>query len=260
MALLNQVISKSEIKPPIITIYGGPGSRKTQFGMDMEAPFFALYEDGLGTRQVDHLRMRELQAEEGGFKNGYVALLEVLKELALSDHKYKTLVIDSADHLCPVIDDYICKRDNKASIEAYGYNKGFDAQAAEWLLLMQRIERLRNIKKMNVVIIAHATVRTVSDPMQLDGYDRWEPKLPKKACAILKELSDVIAFSAPKFTLTENDRGKTKAIGKGEFILKVNPAPGYEAKNRYHLPDNMEVSAKIFMDAWKNSLTNQTGQ
>lgn len=255
MSLLKHVTEKTPIKSPIITIYGGPGSRKTQFGIDMPSPIFAAFEDGFGTRQVPHLKMREIEAEEGGLRNGYLATLDLIKDLATTDHGYKTLVIDSADHLTPVIDDYICARDQKASIEAYGYGKGFDAQANEWLKLMHYIERLRNKTNMNVVIIAHASVRNVSDPMQIDGYDRWEPKLPKKACAILKELSDVVGFSMQKFTLTENEQGKTKAVGKGDYILRMSPSPCYEAKNRYHLAD-MEMSAKAFLSAF-NATTSQ---
>lgn len=253
MGLLAQATNDVVSEPPIITIYGGPGSRKTQFGIDMPNPIMALYEHGLGDRKVTHLKMVGIK-NEAGVVNPYIALLDLIKELGTTDHGYRSFVIDSLDHLCPHIDSYICARDQKTSIEAYGYGKGFDAQAAEWLILMNRLIKLRTVKQMNIVLIAHAAVRSVSDPTVMDNYDRWEPKLPKKACAIVKELSDIMAFSSPKMTVTDSN-GKTKAVGKGDFSLYLNPRPSYEAKNRYHLPDTIEVSAKAFMEAFNNRLT-----
>lgn len=233
---------------PIITLYGGTGSRKTQFGIDMPVPFVAKFEDGLGNRKVMSLNMHEVPSESG-YKQGFVALLELIKEMGTTEHPYKSLVVDSLDHLSPVVDQFICARDNKPSIESYGYGKGFDAAAEQWLMLMNMFKKLRDRKSMHIVLIAHAAVRTVSDPMQMDGYDRWEPKIPKKACAIVKELSDVIGFSAPKLTITENDKGQSKAVGNGDFTLHLAARPGHESKNRYRLPDSIPMLASAYLAA-----------
>lgn len=247
MSLLSQVNNTMSIDPPIITIYGKSGSRKTQFGIDMPDPIFALFENGLGNRKVNAIDLKSVKDT-----HPYEAFKMLIKDLATEQHDYKTLVIDSADHLTPYIDDFICKRDGKVSIEAYGYGKGYDAQANEWLLIMNRLVKLRTLRKMNIVIIAHAGERQVSDPTQMDTYSVWEPKLPKKACAIVKELSDILAYICPLLNVVENESGKTKAIGKGEYVLKFNPNPAYEAKNRYQLDDGIPVSATEFMNAWQS--------
>ena len=157
MSLLSQVSNTVNVEPPIITIYGKSGSRKTQFGIDMPKPIFALFENGLGNRTVDFLDMKTVKDI-----HPYEAFKGLIKDLATEPHDYKTLVLDSADHLTPYIDDFICKRDGKSSIEAYGYGKGYDAQASEWLLVMNRLIKLRAMRKMNILIISHAGERLVS--------------------------------------------------------------------------------------------------
>ena len=41
-------------------------------------------------------------------------------------------------------------------------------------------------------------------------------------------------------------------IGKGEYVLKLNPNAAYEAKNRYGLEDGIPISASEFMNAWQS--------
>ena len=51
---LADIRKKTKLKPPKLVLYGGAGIGKTSFASGMNAPIFALTEDGMGKIQCDH--------------------------------------------------------------------------------------------------------------------------------------------------------------------------------------------------------------
>ena len=242
MSLLATVKSVHETPPPIIVLHGPPGSRKTQFCIDAPSPLMLLTEQGLGNRSAPHLNL-----------NKYSDLLDIIKELGTTEHAYKTLCIDSLDHLVPLVAKKVCDENAKPNLRSFGYGKGEEAEAEEWFTIFRYLEALRSKKGMGVILTCHSQVRVVDDPAHSDGYPRWEPKLPRKCCAIVKEKADILGCVLPKLVVRDNDDGKTRALGDGTFQLHINQKPSIEAKNRYRLDGPLDMSYAAVETALKGT-------
>jgi len=239
MSILEGIIETQKADRPLITIHGGPGSWKTQFGLDCPSPLFIALEDGFGNRA--HKAARPKSTAE---------MYEIFKELITPGHGYKTVVIDSLDHLAPLIVKEICEEGGKNALGDFGFGKGYELEAQQWLRLFKGLTRLRD-SGLFVVCICHSQVRPIDDPNMSAPYDRIEPKLPKKANAIVKELSDILGASIPDMTvITDEKTQKTKAVGSGKFKLHLSPTPAIEAKNRYRMASSIPFTFTDFANEW----------
>lgn len=229
---------------PITLIYGPPGSRKTQMAVDAPSPLILQTEFGLGNRKAKAIAVKDI-----------TWLYETIRELGTTEHGYKTIAIDSLDHLSPMIKEHILARGPYADFAAFAKAKGFgapyEAEANEWRLLFSQLEKLRSRKGLSILLIAHSEAATVMDPLS-ETYTQWEPKLPKKANAIVKELCNIIGFSHQKIAVREaEDESRHIAVGQGEFVLELQPKPAFIAKNQYGLPAQIPMTWTAFAEAWK---------
>lgn len=239
MGILDSVTERTNLVPPIITVHGGPGSWKTQFGLDAPSPLFLAFEQGFGNR-----------AHKAVFPKTTDEMREVFVELTKPGHGYKTLVIDSLDHLAPLIVKELCEANQKTSIADFGFGKGYDLECAEWLRLFKGLDKLRNTG-LTIICLCHSAIRQVNDPHLPEPYDRIEPKLPKKATAIVKELSDVLGATIPDLTVTTDQKtDRTRAVGNGKFKLHLSPTPSIEAKNRYRMAASIPFTFNDFINEW----------
>jgi hypothetical protein len=233
-------ISKNSPKSPRITIYGPSGIGKTTFAASAPDPIFILTEDGLGDIEAPHFPLA-ITFEE---------VLEALATLGKEEHTFKTVVIDSLDWLEPLVWNATCKRLGVTSIEAPGYGKGYVEASIEWKQFFQYVTALRDFKNMNVIMIAHGAITRVEDPVH-PAYDTHGLKLHKRAAAIAEEYSDVVGYTALKTLLKTEDAGfgekRNRAISTGERILYLSGTPGFLAKNRYHMPEQVLLSWDEFV-------------
>lgn len=240
MSNLDAVAERQPATLPITLIHGPPGSRKTQLACDAPAPLLLQTEFGLGNRKCSHLRVEGVQW-----------LYDTLKELGTTDHVYKTLAIDSLDHLVPLVEKYICDRDGKKDLKSYGFGEGYKAEETEWRLIFSQLEKLRTRKNMAIILIAHSARVEIQDPMT-ETYSAMEPKLPKKVNAVVKELANIIGFAHMKLIVKETeDEKRNIAIGQGDFVLELHPKPAFTAKNQYGLPAQIPMTWAAFAEAWK---------
>ena len=119
---LENIRKKSVVKAPRILAYGPAGIGKSSFGATLENPIFLLTEDGLGTLQVDHFPLAKTWLE----------IKESLTTLLKEKHTFKSLVLDSADWLEPLIWDHVCKENDWADIGSAAYGKGYTAALEIW--------------------------------------------------------------------------------------------------------------------------------
>jgi hypothetical protein len=238
MGLLDIKPAKVE-KLPIVTIHGETKTRKTQFGLDAPKPLFLAFEEGFGNRE--HTAIRPKSTDE---------MREVFKELVTTKHEFKTLVIDSLDHLAPMIAKEICESAQKTALADFGFGKGYELEGKEWLRLFKGLERLRD-SGLLIICICHSQTRQIEDPDMAAPYDHIELKLPKKAAAITRELSDVIgAVREDKSVITDPVTKKTKICGSGQFILHLNPTPAVVAGNRYRMGGPIPFTFPSFAEEW----------
>jgi hypothetical protein len=239
LASLNRV---SAPKPPRILIHGVAGVGKTTFAAGTPDPVFVLTEDGLGTLEVEHFPLART------FDDVDAALTALYAE----EHGFNTLVIDSVDWLEPLIWAKTCQLNGWKSIEEAGYGKGYVAALDLWRQYVEAINTLRDQKGMAIVQIAHTDIKRFDSP-ETEPYDRYVIKLHSKASALLQEHSDIVLFANYRISTVKADVGfnkkVTRALGAGERLLHTAERPAFLAKNRYGLPDTLEMSWAALAEA-----------
>jgi len=220
--------------PPRLVIYGGHGIGKSTLASQFPAPIFISTEDGLDSLDVTSFP-RATHIND---------VVESIKTLIKEDHEFKTVVIDSVDWLIePLI---VGNVESSHDAKDLAYGKGQMLVAEEFREILQGLEALTLKRGMNVVLIAHAAVVKFEDP-RTDPYDRYQPKLPKACNALLQEWVDVLAFAAFKVIIKKSeakgfDTAKVRGTTNGDRLLHFVENPAYAAKNRYNLPEDIEMT------------------
>lgn len=238
---LDRVTSGKIEAQPRVLIFGVPGIGKTSFAAAAPDPIFLPTEDG--TAQLDVKRFPRPRTHQD--------VLDAIAELTDADHAFKTLVIDTIDNLEPLLWDYICKRDGKPDIEAYGFSKGQKTVApAEWRVLLARLENMCTKRGMGVVFIGQETVKTFKNPEIGGDYERYELALDPKAGGILRQWCDAVLFAQYETFTDEDKRTKrVRGVGSGARLLHTQRTAAYDAKNRYELPARMPLDYSVFAEA-----------
>ena len=164
----------------------------------------------------------------------------------------KTLVIDTADWAEALAIASVCSDLGVKGIESVGYGKGYVYLSEKFSELLKRCDVLIE-QGVNVVFTAHAQMRKFEQPDELGAYDRWEMKLSKKVAPLLKEWADMVLFCNYKTDVITDQNTKSKKATGGRRVMYASHHPCWDAKNRYSLPDQMEMSfdgiAHLFSNA-----------
>lgn len=213
-----------------VLVYGPEGIGKTTFAMQFPNPVFIDTEGS--TDHFDVVRAPKPQS--------WAELRGLVQDAIANPSQMGTLVIDTADwaeRLC--MDSILVTPDGKKkSIEDIPYGKGYTMVMEEYGRLLDDLSRLVD-KGVNVVITAHAAMRTVTLPEETGSYDRWELKMQKKTSPMVKEWADMILFANYKTMLMKDEKsGKTKAHG-GQRVMYTSHTTNWDAKNRFGLPPEL---------------------
>lgn len=235
MNLKDAVRKGQPVKPPRMVLIGEEGVGKSTFANGSPNPIFLTSEDGLvGPEFDDTANFTPKTWEE---------TMEFIRELTTSDHEYKTLVIDTMDWLEPLLFEYMCKRDGKSDIEAYGFHKGYNIAAMEWRMFLAMLDFLRTKKGMIIVITSHCEVKNFKNPIG-DDYDKFSMRSCKEVASLTREWADTVLFARFE-TFTEKDKnGKAKGIGGTDRVIQTTECAAWHAKNRYSLPSALPLKWK----------------
>lgn len=240
-------VSKGVLKKAVkAVIYGVEGIGKSTLASYAPAPLYVDLDKG--TARLDVERVEGIADWSG--------LLSLMQEFAHGGHPYQTLVIDTADKAAAMCEKFIisARVPGKKSIEDIAYGKGYKMLAEEFSQFLAWCDVVVDAGY-NVVIIAHAVQRSVTQPDTMAAYDHWELKLPgnstNKLGPLLKEWADLVLFCSYKLTLVSaGSMGeKKKAVG-GERVMYTTHTPYADAKNRFGLdavlPLSFEPLAPLF--------------
>lgn len=245
---LTRLVSGRQERPVRVVLYSVDGLGKSTWAADAPAPLFIGAEDG--TSQLDVDRLPDI--------NAWTDILDSLHELTVSGHKFQTVVLDTADWAEAMLWAYLAKRDGKKSIEDYGYGKGYVAALDEWRVLVSALDRLRDAKGMNVIVLCHSWIKAFKNP-EGDDFDRYEMKLHAKASGLLKEWADVVLFGTYEtFAIKADAKAKAKGLSSGARVVYTQRTAAYDAKNRYSLPEQLPLSWSAFAEAVKARRTMPT--
>ena len=238
---LSSVSKNTGIGAPRILVYGTAGVGKTTFAAQAPNPVFIQTEDGAGTLEINSFPLVSTFEE---FMQCLAALY--------NEHNYDSVVVDSLDHLEPLIWKRVCEDNSCENIEKLGYGKGYVMALDYWREAMAALNGLRDQKSMAIILIAHHQIRKHSDP-EMEQIDRYEIKLHQKASGLVQESVDAVLFAKHKVATKTEQLGfgntRTRGISTGQRVLATIETPAFLAKNRYGMPAEIPLDWADFMQA-----------
>ena len=247
---LNDMVRRGAVRgAQRIVLHGPEGIGKTTFAAGAPGPIFMGTEDGFGYLDVARLPSPRTWPE----------LLGYVEQLTKEPHDFRTVVIDTLDHLERLVWEYVRSEYRKKTIEEVGggFGKGYTYAAEEFGRLADALDTLRDRRKMHVIALTHSHVKTFNNP---DGtnYDRYELRMQKLAAALWKEWPDVLLFANWDVKVATSEwredkalLAKGKAADAGKRRIYTTRAPSHDAKNRWTLPEELDLSWGAFAKAMK---------
>ena len=260
MSYLSQV-KKPTPQAPVTTIVGFAGSGKSSLAGLFPSPIFIQAENATSVfetmpedLQPAFFPQLPIANAKRNIKTSEV-LFEQLRELMTVEHGFKTVVIDSITALNIMFENEVVEFDDKGASnigEAQGgYNKGYLVVAGIHAKLRAACEHLRK-RGISVVFLAHTGVVKMKNRPDGGEYVAYSLDMHERSRAVYVSSSDIVAYlKARDFVVgnEENKKGQTTKFGRvtntGERVLITSSdgTIGYiDAKNRYNLPDEIEVN------------------
>lgn len=228
--------SKSTV-PPIVLIYGVDGIGKTSLAAEWPAPLYIPTEGQKTPSDVDIPSTDNVSS--------WADIEGIINELLTADHGLQTVIFDSLGGLAPFVEGVTAARIGSASVDdnskgsPAAFGNGYKESEVEWSVFMSGCEALAQAG-INVVLLGHPEIKRFDDPMN-DPYDRYILKLNKRAAPLVREKCDIVAFLNYRISIKEKEVApKTKvahAEGGKERQIHLSRGAGFDAKNRYFMPD-----------------------
>lgn len=219
-------------RPVKCCVYGVEGIGKSTFASKFPDPLF--FDLDRGTARLNVKRVTDIQS--------WPQLMQGVEEVWKNPGMCRTLVIDTADAAERMCIDYLCGKYRKSGIEDFDFGSGYSYLVEEFARFLLNLETCVT-QGINVVILAHAILKTITMPEEMGQYDHWELKLStkttKKVAPLVKEWADMLLFANYETILIEDGKlKKKKAIG-GKRMMWTSHTTFADAKNRFGLPEKM---------------------
>jgi len=225
---IKRVSSGRITRPQKVVIYGSEGIGKSTLASQFPSPVFLDTEGGSHHLDIARLPM----------PNSWEDVTSAIGALASETHAFRTLVIDTADWLEKLLIEHICQRNNKTSVEDFGYGKGYTLLAEEFTKFLASLDPLL-ARGMHVLLLAHCRIVKFEQPDAAGAYDRYELKLTKQVAPLLKEWCDMLLFGNYFTRVAENESGKKRGVGGRERVFYTTHTAAWDAKNRHGFEEKL---------------------
>jgi hypothetical protein len=235
MPSIHEADDLTQTSCPKIAVYGETGTGKTSLLLEFPDLFLLSLENGI---------------PKGGSVKGFgpdrlpdfAAVVDTLRSLYEDPHDYRTVGIDSASKLEPIIKAEVCVRGRVKSIEDMGFGKGY-VLAAE--LLAEIVAWLEAINSLGitVVILAHSTIKPFNDPETV-SYDKYQINLDKRFVDQIQQFTDCILFIKKDAKVEKDDdnskfNNRVHVEGGQVRWIYTDGKAAFTAKNRYEMPNRI---------------------
>jgi len=240
---LTQITHGTIDRPARVLLAGVEKIGKSTFASQADKPIFIPVKGEEGIDALDVARFPVCSTVD--------EVISALGSLGDEEHDFKTVVIDSASTLEPLIWDAVCTEHQVQSIEKVGggFGKGYVEAVKKWRDLMACLDYLRD-EGMGCILITHVAVKSFTDPIT-DSYDTYVIDINSKAQSALLRWSDCILFANSK-TYTKTEKVGMKEVKKGvmrdERVMYTQKRPAHPGGGRgiygqlpYELPFDYEV-------------------
>ncbi|MCD8154872.1 MAG: ATP-binding protein [Clostridiales bacterium] len=235
------IIEGTRSLPLKAVIYGPEGIGKSTLVSNAPNPLYIDTEDGTN-------RMNVRRVKPGSWEE----LIAMIEEVAGTPGICGTLIIDTADWAEMMCIKNICARYKVSGLESFGYGKGYTYVGEEMSRMLEACNKVV-AAGMNMVIIAHAKMRKQELPDEQGAFDRWELKVSKQSAPLLKEWSDLLLFLTYKTMVVTTENNSRKATG-GKRVMKTSHSPVWDAKNRFGLPEEMDMDFEGISHLFRSDL------
>lgn len=259
---ISEITGKGAGLPNRYLLHAVEGFGKTSFGANTIRPIFIQTkgETGLDTL-IDSGVIAETPHFPGACQT-WDELRGCIETLLVDPHEFRTLVIDTVNGCERLCHEDVCRRefDGEWGDKGFGgYQRGAEVSLAPWLELLADLDKLRIVRKMTILGLAHTKVENFKNPEGPD-FDRYQPDMNKKTWGLTHKWADVVLFGNFETTMTavktdkKTGASKGKGMGGQHRILYTERHAAYDAKNRLNLPPEIDMGENA-AEAWTSFIT-----
>ncbi|CAM3408724.1 ATP-binding protein [Streptococcus pluranimalium] len=229
-----QITKGKRARAQKVVIYGPEGIGKSSFAANFPDPVFIDTEGS--TDNMDVARLDK--------PSSWTMLMNEIAFIKANPTSCKTLVIDTIDWAEQMAVDYICAQHGKTGIEDFGWGNGYTYAREEVGRFLNSLQELIELG-INVVLTAHAQIKTFTQPDEMGSYDRYELKLGKKTSSqtapLVKEWADMVLFCNYETIIMTDDKTKKSKAQGGQRVMYTQHHPAWDAKNRHGLDNKLPL-------------------
>lgn len=251
-------ITDATLAPPRIVLNAVEGFGKTTLGAGAPNPAILMSrgETGYITLQKKGL-VPDVDCVE---LTKWADVLATIDELALDIAGHGAVVLDALGGFERLCHEFVCARDFGGDWGEKGFGsfqKGYDVSVTEWLNLLVRLDRIRAQHNVPIVLLSHSKVKQFKNPLGSD-FDRYIADCHEKTWGVTHKWADTVLFGTFVTVALEDKKTKRmKGMGGDERIIYTTRRDAYDAKNRYALPSEIQISpepAAMWPTVW-NAIT-----
>lgn len=215
MSLIPKDIDKrvTDLSSKTVGVYGRAGIGKSTFANCFDGVLFAQTEAGLS-----HLDVHKT------IITSYQQFLDLCKEFATTEHKFKTLAIDTYDNLVKLCTEHYCKELGIDDISSYKKYGAYHIVTAE----LSRILTKMSLLPYGLILISHYSEEEMNSKTK--SWKRATISIGGKNKGVMLDICDPLFFMDSKMKGDEE-------IG----IIRTKPSIYWEAKEKSKLlPEEIE--------------------
>lgn len=254
---LSKLIVKKRLGlPPRVLIYGPPSVGKTTLAADADALFVDV-EGGSGQLEVARYPFNPDDDVDRYKPRTYDQLCDGVDNLIANRcYGYKAVAFDTGDAIEALIHRHLCAKYKVDSIEKVGggYGKGYRASIEELRRFQSKLEAVRALLGVTVIIVCHAQAITFKNP-EGEDFDRWTLKVHASkdvsfAAALIEwcEIVGFLHFEGGSKKLDEDGGREKRARGwsTDRRLLELAREAAWDAKWRLAtpMPTQIEIAAE----------------